>query len=177
MRQYACPASVNPHTLSSKRFLHGQKRARGELVRTFIIGSGSYAPDRVVSNEEIAGALCLTPEQIFKSSGIRRRRWAPRGTTTSEIAAAALERALSDADCPPGEVDYLLMGTMTPDHFIPGSASMVQCRAGLGEIPCLDLRAACCNVLYGLQVARALVASGAARTVALSVAEIQSAWL
>jgi 3-oxoacyl-[acyl-carrier-protein] synthase-3 len=146
-------------------------------VETFIIGSGSYAPERVVSNEEIADALGLTPEQIFKSSGIRRRHWAARGVTTSEMAAAALDLALSDAGCQPHDVDYLLMGTMTPDRFIPGSAAMVQRRVGLGEIPCLDLRAACCNVLYGLQVARALVTSGAARTVALAVAEIQSAWL
>jgi 3-oxoacyl-[acyl-carrier-protein] synthase-3 len=146
-------------------------------LETFIIGSGSYAPERVVSNEEIADALGLTPEQIFKSSGIRRRRWAAPGMTTSEMAAAALDRALKDAGCAPRDVDYLLMGTMTPDRFIPGSAAAVQRRAGLREIPCLDLRAACCNVLYGLQVARALVASGAARTVALAVAEIQSAWL
>ena len=146
-------------------------------MQAFIIGSGAHAPDRVVTNEEIADALGLTPEQIFKSSGIRRRRWAARDTTTSELAAAALEGALAAAGCAPRDVDYLLMGTMTPDRFIPGSAATVQHRVGLGEIPCLDLRAACCNVLYGLQVARALVASGAARTVALAVAEIQSAWL
>ncbi|HKP11024.1 MAG TPA: 3-oxoacyl-ACP synthase, partial [Blastocatellia bacterium] len=65
----------------------------------FIIGSGSTAPDRVVTNEEIAGALGLTPEQIFKSSGIRRRRWAAPGTTASELAAAALDCAMADAGC------------------------------------------------------------------------------
>jgi 3-oxoacyl-[acyl-carrier-protein] synthase-3 len=146
-------------------------------VQAFIIGSGAHAPDRVVTNEEIADALGLTAEQIFKSSGIRQRRWAARDTTTSELASAALERAMADAGCQPSDVDYLLLGTMTPDRFIPGSAATVQRRAGLGEIPCLDLRAACCNVLYGLQVARALVTSNAARTVALVVAEIQSAWL
>jgi 3-oxoacyl-[acyl-carrier-protein] synthase-3 len=66
---------------------------------------------------------------------------------------------------------------MTPDRFIPGSASAVQAKAGLGEIPCLDIRATCCNALYGLQLARALVASGAARRVAVCLAEIQSPWL
>lgn len=146
-------------------------------MQAFIIGSGTHAPDRVVTNEEIAESLGLTAEQIFKSSGIRRRHWAARDTTTSELAAAALERAMADTGCQPGDVDYLLMGTMTPDRFIPGSAAAVQRRAALGEIPCLDLRAACCNMLYGLQVARALVTSGAARTVALCLAEIQSVWL
>jgi 3-oxoacyl-[acyl-carrier-protein] synthase-3 len=146
-------------------------------VEAFIIGSGSHVPERVVTNEEIAGELGLSPEQIFKSSGIRRRRWAAPGTTTSEMAAAALGLALTDAGCEPRDVDYLLLGTMTPDRYIPGSAPAVQRRAGLGEIPCLDLRAACCNTLYGLQLARALVASGAAHAVALCLAEIQSAWL
>ena len=143
----------------------------------FIIGSGSTAPDRVVTNEEIADAMGLTPDQIYKSTGIRRRRWAAHGTTTSELAAAALDSALADAGCQPCEIDYLLLGTMTPDRYIPGSASAVQRRAGLGEIPCLDLRAACCNMLYGLQLAQALLTSSAARTVALCLAEIQSAWL
>jgi len=134
-------------------------------------------PERVVSNEEIAERLGLTPEQIFKSSGIRRRRWANAGTTTSSLAAGALQKALESAGLTADCVDYLITGTMTPDRFIPGTAPSVQKRAGLGEIPCLDIRATCCNTLYGLQLARALVQSGAARHVAICLAEIQSAWL
>lgn len=134
-------------------------------------------PEGVVSNEEIAGRLGLEPEQIFKSSGIRRRRWAQQGTTTSSLAAAALRIALHDARVAAEDVDYLLFGTMTPDRFIPGSAPAVQKSLGLREIPCLDIRGTCCNALYGLQLARALIASGAARCVAICLAEIQSAWL
>ncbi|HKP72079.1 MAG TPA: ketoacyl-ACP synthase III [Pyrinomonadaceae bacterium] len=143
----------------------------------FITGTGAHAPERVVSNEEIAERLGLTAEQIFKSSGISRRRWAEPQTTTSSLAAVALAGALSDAALAAEEIDYLLFGTMTPDRFIPGSASAVQKSAGLREIPCLDIRAACCNALYGLQLAKALVSSGAARHVAVCLAEIQSAWL
>ena len=134
-------------------------------------------PDATVSNEEIAERLGLEPEQIFKSSGIRRRRWADRGMTTSRLASAALQVALEDAQLAAADVDYLLFGTMTPDRFIPGSAPAVQKTLGLNEIPCLDIRATCCNALYALQLARALVASGAARHVAICLAEIQSAWL
>jgi len=136
-----------------------------------------HAPSRVVANEEIAGQLGLEAEQIFKSSGIRRRHWAEPQTTTSSLACVALTHALADAALAAEEVDYLLFGTMTPDRFIPGSASAVQKSAGLREIPCLDIRATCCNALYGLQLAQALVASGAARRVAVCLAEIQSAWL
>jgi 3-oxoacyl-[acyl-carrier-protein] synthase-3 len=134
-------------------------------------------PERVVANEEIAELLSLEPERIYKSSGIRRRRWASPGTTTSSLAAGALRSALSDAGLEAAEVDYLLFGTMTPDRFIPGSAPAVQKSLGLKEIPCLDIRATCCNALYGLQLAQALVTSGAARRVAVCLAEIQSAWL
>lgn len=146
-------------------------------MKAFIRGSGESLPEQVVTNEELAGRLGLEPEQIFKSSGIRRRRWAAPGTTTSSLASAALKLALEDARLEASDIDYLLFGTMTPDRFIPGSAPAVQKTLGLGEIPCLDIRATCCNALYGLQVARALVSSGAARNVAICLAEIQSAWL
>jgi 3-oxoacyl-[acyl-carrier-protein] synthase-3 len=134
-------------------------------------------PEGIVTNEELAGRLGLDAEQIYKSSGIRRRRWAVPGTTTSSLAAAALNRALEDAQLKAEDIDYLLFGTMTPDRFIPGSAPAVQKLLGLGEIPCLDIRATCCNALYALQLAHALVASGTARRVAICLAEIQSAYL
>jgi 3-oxoacyl-[acyl-carrier-protein] synthase-3 len=146
-------------------------------VKASIKGSGTSLPPRIVTNEEIAAKLGLEPEQIFKSSGIRQRRWADTGVTTSSLAAEALGLAIADAAILPGDIDYLLFGTMTPDRLIPGSASAVQKSLGLAEIPCLDIRAACCNALYGLQLARALVESGAAKNVALCLAEVQSAFL
>jgi 3-oxoacyl-[acyl-carrier-protein] synthase-3 len=146
-------------------------------VSAFVCGSGVALPDRAVSNEELAEPLGLDPEWIFKASGIRARRWAAPGETAGSLAARALRAALEDAALDAGGVDYLLFGTMTPDRFIPGSSYAVQRELGLGEIPCLDIRATCCNTLYGLQLARALVASGAARNVAVCLAEVQSPWL
>lgn len=146
-------------------------------MKAFIIGSGIHLPDRTVTNEEISETLALDPEQMFKSSGIRRRRWAAAGTPTSELAALALKKAVAEAGLRVDEIDYLLMGTMTPDRFIPGSAPQVQKALALPQIPCLDIRATCCNVLYGLQIAKSLVTSRAARKVALCLAEVQSPWL
>jgi 3-oxoacyl-[acyl-carrier-protein] synthase III len=136
-----------------------------------------FVPEQIISNEEIAERLGLEAEQIFKSSGIRRRRLAMAGTTTSSLASRALEAALEDARLKPEDIDYLLLGTMTPDRFIPGSAPAVQKTLALREIPCLDIRTACCNALYALQLASALVISGTARHVAICLAEIQSAFL
>jgi 3-oxoacyl-[acyl-carrier-protein] synthase-3 len=146
-------------------------------MEAYLTGSGMYAPEQSIANEEIAERLGLDAEQIFKSSGIRRRRWAAAGTTTSSLAAKALEKALEDAGLKAEDVDYLIFGTMTPDRFIPGSSPAVQKALELRQIPCLDIRATCCNALYALQVASALVASGTARHVAICLAEIQSAFL
>ena len=146
-------------------------------LKAFITGSGSYLPANVVDNEDLAEKLALNAERIFKSSGIRSRRWAGRETTTSSLAARALRTALADAGITPTTVDYLLLGTMTPDRFIPGSAPAVQKAAGLREIPSLDIRAACCNALYALQLATALVSSGTACQVAIGLTEIQSRFL
>jgi 3-oxoacyl-[acyl-carrier-protein] synthase-3 len=146
-------------------------------VSAFVRGSGVALPERAVSNEELAAPLGLDPGWIHKASGIRSRRWAAPGETAGSLAARALRAALEDASLAAAEVDYLLFGTMTPDRFIPGSSYAVQRELSLGEIPCLDIRATCCNALYGLQLARALVASGAARNVALCLAEVQSPWL
>lgn len=146
-------------------------------MSAFITGTGVSLPERIVTNEELAAPLGLEPEWIHKASGIRSRRWASQGTTTSSLASAALQSALDDAALDPGEIDYLLFGTMTPDRLIPGSASAVQSQLGLKEIPCLDIRATCCNALYGLQLAKALIVSGTARHIAVCLAEVQSPWL
>ena len=142
-------------------------------MNPFITATGSYLPARVVSNEELADKIGLTPEQIFKSSGIRQRHWASPGEITSALGQVALKNTRVSVE----DVDYLIFGTMTSDRFIPGSAPAVQAALNLREVPCLDIREACCNTLYGLQIAKALVTSGLARRVALCLAEVQSAFL
>lgn len=147
------------------------------MTKAYIIGTGAYLPERVVSNEEIAPLLGLDPAQIFKSSGIRCRRWAQAGTKTSELAAEALGRALANACADASEIDYLVFGTTTPDRFIPGTAATLQKLAGLRAVPALDIRSGCCSFLYAVQLAAALIGSEVARKVAICFAEIQSRWL
>jgi len=142
-------------------------------MNSFITATGSYLPARVVSNEELAEKIGLTPEQIFKSSGIRQRHWSSPGETTSALGCAALKNAGVHTQ----NIGYMIFGTMTSDRFIPGSAPAVQAALNLREVPCLDIRAACCNTLYGLQVAKGLVTGGLATNVALCLAEVQSTLL
>ncbi len=141
-----------------------------------IKGTGTSLPEQIVTNEVLAERLGIDAEQIFKSSGIRERRWAKAGMKTSELGATALKLALEDAETDAADVDYLLFGTMTPDRFIPGSAATIQQAVGLREIPCLDIRGACCNALYGLQLASSLILAGVARNVAVCLAEVQSSY-
>lgn len=146
-------------------------------MNAYIVATGSYLPQHRISNEELAGRLGLSPEQIFRSSGIRQRWWAEPGTATSSLAAQALLCALHSARLDPQEIDYLILGTMTPDRFVPGSSPSVQRLAGLRQIPCLDIRATCCNPLYGMELASALIAAHRASCVALCLADLQSPWL
>jgi 3-oxoacyl-[acyl-carrier-protein] synthase III len=143
----------------------------------YIVGTGAHLPERVVTNEELAEVLKLHPDRIFKSSGIRRRRWVTEGTSTSLLAAVALEQALCNASLHADEIDYLIFGTMTPDRFIPGTAPALQKLLELREVPCLDIREACCNALYALQLSKALIAGKVARNVAICLAEAQSPFL
>jgi 3-oxoacyl-[acyl-carrier-protein] synthase-3 len=140
----------------------------------FIVGSGVSVPDQIVTNDELSRTLGLDAEYIFKMSGIRRRRWASPESKTSDFAASAIQNALNDVPIPPEEIDYLFIGTMTPDRFIPGCSTAVQQLLSLRMIPCLDIRATCCNTLYAMQLSSALITSGIAKNIAAGFSEIQS---
>ncbi|MBX7218699.1 MAG: ketoacyl-ACP synthase III [Blastocatellia bacterium] len=142
---------------------------------TYIIGFGSYLPERIVTNLELASRLEVEPDWIVANSGIRERRWAGPNETASTLAVPAVEQALTDAALAPEQIDYLIGGTLSPDYQVPGIAPLVQRKlAGCRMIPALDVRMACCNILYSLQLAKSLTLSGAAQTVVCFGAEAQS---
>ncbi len=141
----------------------------------YLTGFGSALPRRVVTNGELAPRLGVEPAWIERSSGIRERRWVEANETASGLAIDACCAALADARIDASEVDYLVAGTMSPDYQVPGIAPLVQrgldgCRA----VPAIDVRVGCCAILYGLDLARSLLASGAAGTVLCVAAEALS---
>jgi len=144
---------------------------------SYVVGTGSFLPNRNVSNSDLAEMLNDDAESIFGKTGIRNRRWADSGTTTTELAAEAVLSALADAGLKTTDLDYLIVGTMTPDRFIPGDGGIVQSRLGLNAIPCLDIRNACCNGLYGLQLGSALIGTEKVEHLAICCSEIQSRYL
>jgi 3-oxoacyl-[acyl-carrier-protein] synthase-3 len=127
-----------------------------------VIGTGSYVPEQVVTNEDLRALHGFDPEWIINRTGIHERRFAPPHQATSDLCAHAAARCLKAADCDPAEVDLLVLGTMTPDMCFPSTACMVQDRLKL-VCPAFDLQAACAGFMYALITAAQFVATGTSR--------------
>lgn len=133
------------------------------LTGVRIAGTGSCVAEQVVTNEDLARLGC-DPDWIIQRTGIRERRHAPEGVSTSDLATGAAERAIDAAGVDAAEIDLLLLGTFTPDRLLPQSATVVQTRLGL-NCPAMDLVAACAGFMYALTTGAQYIASGAARNV------------
>ncbi len=136
-------------------------------ARAIFAGSGVAVPPRVVDNLAWSRVLETTDAWVRERSGIVERRFVERGQASSDLGAEAARAALADAGVAPDEVDYLVVATMTPDHYFPGCGTLIQQKAGLRPVPALDLRQQCAGFAYGLQVVDALIGAGIARTVLL----------
>jgi len=136
-----------------------------------ITGTGSYLPERVLTNADLEKMVETTDEWIQTRTGIRERRIAAEGEATSDMAAAAASRALAAAGLAPEELDMIVVGTLTPDMIFPNTACFVQQKIGARKAFCLDLEAACSGFVYGLETARHFVAAGTARNALVIGAE------
>ncbi|HMG37285.1 MAG TPA: ketoacyl-ACP synthase III [Blastocatellia bacterium] len=141
----------------------------------YIRGVGAFVPDRVVTNTELASFLGTTPDWIEENSGIRERRWVRHNESASSLAIEAVRNASRHAGLSADQIDYLIACTLSPDYQVPGIAPFVQrALVGCRSIPAIDIRTGCAAILYGLQIARGLIESGAARFVVCCGAEAQS---
>lgn len=143
-------------------------------MQSFITGTGRCLPDRVVANQELDEVLGTEGEWILKNTGIKTRHWVQGPQATSELAVIAAKLAVDRAGLQLDAIDYLIAGTMTPDHQIPGISPLIQARLGLRHIPALDIRTACCNPLYAFDIGSALLHAGRAEHVLIVGAEVQS---
>lgn len=129
------------------------------LLGVQVLSTGSYAPDEVVTNEDLERRLGFDPEWISKRSGILARRFAPPEMATSDLAVEAARRAMDKAGVKPEEVDLLIVGTFTPDMLCPSTACIVQHRLGI-KAPAMDIQAACAGFMYSLVTGMQFVATG-----------------
>ena len=136
-------------------------------LRARFAGSGVALPPRVVDNATLARVMDTSDAWVRERSGIEARRFVESGVGASDLGAEATRAALADAALEPGEVDYLVCATMTPDHYFPGCGTLIQAKTGMPARPALDLRQQCAGFAYGLQVVDALIGAGVAKTVLL----------
>ncbi|AHF89446.1 3-oxoacyl-ACP synthase [Opitutaceae bacterium TAV5] len=126
-----------------------------------ILGTGSFAPANVLTNEELSRRVDTSDEWIVTRTGIRERRIARPDESTSSMAAAAGSAAIADAGLTPADIDLLIVATCTPDQPLPATSTIVQTRLGLTDnTACFDLNAACSGFIYGLDTAWAMLSSG-----------------
>ncbi len=130
-----------------------------------IAGTGSYLPEKVLTNDDLAKMVDTSDEWIVSRSGIRERHIAAEGETTGDLAYNAAVRALEAAGVSAQELDLIVLGTTTPDLVFPSTACLVQHRLGANGCPAFDVNAACSGFLYALTVADKFIRSGAAKTV------------
>ena len=138
-----------------------------------IIGTGSSVPDRIVTNEDLAGIVDTNDEWIRERTGIKRRRLSEK-ETTSRLAAEAAERAVENAGIPPEEIGLILVATSTADSLFPNTACLVQKEIGSRGAVCFDLNAACTGFLYALNAAEGMIAAGMCDTALVIGAENMS---
>lgn len=132
------------------------------MLRSRIIGTGSYAPERVVTNHDLAKMVETSDEWISTRTGIKERRIS-EGESTSEMASKAARMALKAAGTTAKDIDLVVVGTVTPDMAFPSAACFVQSHLGIRSgTPAFDVSAACSGFLYALDVADKYVRSGAA---------------
>ncbi|MDR7866921.1 MAG: beta-ketoacyl-ACP synthase III [Sporomusaceae bacterium] len=139
-----------------------------------ILGLGSYVPEKVVTNRDLERLVDTTDEWITERTGIRERRIAGEGETTSAMATRAAERALADAGVGAEELDLIIVATVTPDMIFPSTACLVQANLKAKRAAAFDLTAVCSGFVYGLVVGGELIRSGMYRKVLVIGAETLS---
>ncbi len=145
-----------------------------EPRRAAITGVAIYVPERVLSNAELAQSLDTSDEWIITRTGIRERRIGAPGETTSTMGAEAVRRLMADRQLGPGDIDAIIVATVTPDMLFPATACLIQDQLGLTRAWGFDLSAACSGFLYALTTGAQMVASGVHQRVVVVGADLMS---
>ena len=130
-----------------------------------IIGTGSYVPERVMTNSDLEAMVETNHQWIVERTGIYERRIAAENEFTSHMAAKAAQAAMENAGVTPEEIDMILVATITPDMFFPSTACQVQRHIGAKNATCMDVNAACSGFLYCVEIANQFISNHGCETV------------
>jgi len=141
---------------------------------TRIVGTGSYLPERVVTNRELEDRIDTSDEWIVSRTGIEARHVAAEGETTSDLAMHAARRAMAAAKVAAADIDLIIVATTTPDMVFPSTACLLQAKLGVPAGAAFDVQAVCTGFIYALSIADKFVASGQHRCALVVGAEVFS---
>ena len=142
-----------------KRQPHSSPRSAKTQRTVSIIGTGSYVPEKILTNEDLSRMVDTSDEWITTRTGIKQRRIAAKDEHTSDMAAKAALKAIEQAKISPVEIDLILVATATPDMPFPATACFVQKKIGATNAACLDISAACAGFLFGVEIAQQFITS------------------
>src|SRR4051812_14215535 len=130
-----------------------------------IAGTGSFVPEKRLTNEELAKMVDTNDEWIVQRTGIRERRIAAPHETSATLGTLASRRALEMADLSPNDLDLIICGTVTPEMVFPSTACFIAASLGLNKTPAFDLAAACSGFIYTIQTAAQFIKAGTYRNI------------
>ena len=128
-----------------------------------LIGSGSYLPDKVLTNHDLESMVDTSDEWILARTGISERRIAADDEFTCDLAEQAAREALSVAGVTPGQIDLVVVATTTPDQVFPSTACLLQQRLGIRGCPAFDVQAVCAGFIFALDIANRFIRTEGAR--------------
>jgi 3-oxoacyl-[acyl-carrier-protein] synthase-3 len=140
-----------------------------------ILGVGKYLPEQVLTNADLERMVDTTDDWITTRTGIKERRIASDGEATSDMAVKAAKGALKNAGLEPGDIDLIIVATITPDMFFPSTACLVQDKLGARNVPAFDIAVACSGYVYGLTIATQFIKNGLYKHALVIAAEKLSA--
>jgi 3-oxoacyl-[acyl-carrier-protein] synthase-3 len=142
-----------------------------------IAGTGSYLPEKILTNDDLSKFVETSDEWIVTRTGIKERRIAAEGESTSHLGSKAAEKALEQADMPAEDLDLIIVATITPDTLTPATACYVQQQLGATKAVAFDISAACSGFLYAMKIAKRMIESGAFQNALIIGAEKLSAFV
>lgn len=146
-------------------------------LKSRITGTGSYVPETILTNFDIEKKVATSDEWIIERTGIKERRVVNKTETNSGLCLEAAKRALQAAGAEPGEIDLIIVATMSGDMPMPSTSAILQNKLGARNAAAFDINAACSGFLFGLSVADNFIKTGAAKKLLLVGSEVNSRFL
>jgi 3-oxoacyl-[acyl-carrier-protein] synthase-3 len=146
------------------------------MKKVGIAGTGSYVPEKILTNEDLSRMVDTSDEWIFTRTGIKERRVVEKGTGVSDLAYIASQRALESAKMTPKDIDLIIVASISADYRFPSTACMIQNMLGCKSVCAFDLEAACSGFVYGVAMAWKQIECGAINSALIVGGEVLTAF-